>query len=113
MQRTLLLDIVVAQRPPVLQLFPGEDQSLLIRRDSLLVLNLGLDIVDRVAGFDLEGDGLPRQGLDEDLHTSSETEDQVKGRFLLDVYMAARKGANRSVSSFLLFGKERRNDDSL
>jgi len=31
-------------------------------------LNFGLDIVDRVGGFNLEGDGFARKGLDEDLH---------------------------------------------
>ena len=31
-------------------------------------LDLGLDIVDGIGGFDLEGDGLTRKGLDEDLH---------------------------------------------
>ena len=34
----------------------------------LLVLNLGLDIIDGVGRLHLEGDGLPRKGLDEDLH---------------------------------------------
>ena len=43
----------------------GEDQTLLVRGDSLLVLDLGLDIVDRIGGLDLEGDGLARKGLDE------------------------------------------------
>ncbi len=33
-----------------------------------LTLNLGLDIVDGVRGLHLEGDGLAREGLDEDLH---------------------------------------------
>ena len=35
---------------------------------TFLVLDFGLDIVDGVAALDLEGDGLPREGLDEDLH---------------------------------------------
>ena len=82
----LLLDVVVRQGPVVtkhiaisttkyslilpaiLQLLAGKDQPLLIRRNSFLVLNLGLDILDRVTGFDLKGDGLTREGLDEDLH---------------------------------------------
>ena len=34
----LLLDVVVGEGPPVLQLLPGEDQSLLIRRNTLFVL---------------------------------------------------------------------------
>lgn len=63
-----LLNIVVRQRTPVLQLLPGEDQPLLVRRDALLVLDLGLDVVDGVGGFDFEGDGFTRQGFDEDLH---------------------------------------------
>merc|ERR1719158_743402 len=64
----LLLDVVVRQGPAILQLLAGKDQPLLIRRNSFLVLNLGLDILDRVTGFDLKGDGLTREGLDEDLH---------------------------------------------
>ena len=31
-------------------------------------LDFGLDILDGVAGLDLKGDGLPREGLDKDLH---------------------------------------------
>ena len=34
----------------------------------LLVLNLGLDVVNGVGRLHLEGDRLPREGLDEDLH---------------------------------------------
>ena len=46
-------------------MLPGEDQSLLVRRNPLLVLNLGFDIIDGIGGLDLEGDGLAREGLDE------------------------------------------------
>jgi hypothetical protein len=46
-------------------LLSSEDQTLLVRGDSLLVLDLGLDIVDRIGGLDLEGDSLARKGLDE------------------------------------------------
>ena len=60
-----LLDVVVAQGPPILELLAREDQALLVRRDPLLVLDLGLDIIDGVGGLDLEGDGLARQGFDE------------------------------------------------
>ena len=34
----LILDVVIGQGPAVLQLFTGEDQPLLVRGDSLLVL---------------------------------------------------------------------------
>ena len=85
MQRALLLDVVVAQRPAVLQLLTREDEALLVRRNALLVLNLALDVVDGVAGFHLERDSLARECLDEDLHTSTQSQDQVESRFLLDV----------------------------
>ena len=48
MKRTLFLDVIVRQGPSILQLLSGENQSLLVRRNSLLVLDLRLDIVDRV-----------------------------------------------------------------
>ena len=75
----LFLDIVVGQGTTILKLLAGEDKALLIGWDALLVLNLGLDIVNGVRGLDLKGDGLSRQGLDEDLHSTTEAEDQVEG----------------------------------
>ena len=47
-ERRLLLDVVVGQRAAVLELLASEDQALLVRRDALLVLDLGLDVLDRV-----------------------------------------------------------------
>jgi hypothetical protein len=64
----LLLDVVVRQRAAVLQLLAREDQALLIRRDALLVLDLGFDILNSVRALHLQRDGLARQCLDEDLH---------------------------------------------
>jgi hypothetical protein len=43
-QRALLLDVVVRKGAAVLKLLAGEDQSLLIRRDALLVLNFSFHI---------------------------------------------------------------------
>ena len=57
----------------------------MIGGDSFLVLDLGLDIFNGVRWLNIKSDGLASQSLDEDLHTSSESKDQVKGRFLLDV----------------------------
>mmetsp|Transcript_79918 Transcript_79918/g.222307 ORF Transcript_79918/g.222307 Transcript_79918/m.222307 type:complete len:179 (-) Transcript_79918:8-544(-) len=68
MQGGLLLDVIIAQSAPIFQLLSSEDQTLLIGRNSLLVLNLRLDIVDGVRRLDIERDGLARQGLYEDLH---------------------------------------------
>jgi hypothetical protein len=42
----LLLNVVVGKSATILELFPGENQALLVGRDALLVLNLRLDIVD-------------------------------------------------------------------
>ena len=63
----------------------SEDQTLLVGRDAFLVLDLSLDVLDGVGSLDLEGDGLSGEGLDEDLHSSSETEHEVEGGLLLDV----------------------------
>ena len=48
-------------------------------------LDLGLDVLNRVAGFNLQGDGLPSEGLHEDLHSATEPEHQVESALLLDV----------------------------
>ena len=85
MESGLLLDVVVREGSAVLELLSSEDKSLLIWWDSLLVLDLGLNILDGVSWLNVKGDGLTSQGLDEDLHTTSKSEDQVKGRLLLDV----------------------------
>merc|ERR1711874_464466 len=84
-ERTLLLDVVIRKGPPVLQLFASEDEPLLVRWDSLLVLDLGFNILDGVAGFYLQSDGLPSESLHEDLHPATEPEDQVESTLLLDV----------------------------
>merc|ERR1711990_662905 len=85
MEGALLLDVVVRESSSVLQLLAGEDQPLLIWGDSLLVLDLGLDVLDGVGWFDLEGDGLTGEGLDEDLHASPQSEHKMEGALLLDV----------------------------
>lgn len=59
------MDIVVAKGTAILELLASKDQALLVRGNAFLVLNLGLDIVNRVSRLDLKGDGLARQGLDE------------------------------------------------
>ena len=46
MQRRFFLDVVIRKSATIFQLLPGEDEPLLVRRDSLLVLDLGLDVLD-------------------------------------------------------------------
>lgn len=67
-QHILLVDAVVRQRGAVLQLLPREDEPLLVRRDALDVLHLGLHGRHRVRRrLDLQRDR-PRQRPHEELH---------------------------------------------
>ena len=95
----LLLNVVVRQRSAILELLSCKDESLLVRWDALLVLNLGLDIVDSVARLDLKSDGLASKSLDEDLHTTAETQDKVEGRFLLNVVVGESATVFKLLSS--------------
>ena len=85
MESGLLLDVVVGESSAVLKLLSGEDKSLLIWWDTFLVLDLGFDVLDGVCWLNIEGDGLTSKGLDEDLHSSSKSEDEMESGLLLDV----------------------------
>jgi hypothetical protein len=63
-QSRFLLDVVVRESSTIFELLAGEDQSLLIRGNTFLVLDLGLDVVYGVRGLDLEGDGLAREATE-------------------------------------------------
>jgi hypothetical protein len=85
MKSGLLLDIVVRKSSSVLELLSSEDKSLLVWWDSFFILDLGLDVFDGVCWLNIKSDGFSSEGLDEDLHTSSESEDQVESGLLLDI----------------------------
>jgi len=78
MKSRLLLDVVIGKSSSILKLLSGKDQSLLVWGNSLLVLDLSLDVLNGVAGLNLKGNCLSSEGLDEDLHSSSESENKVK-----------------------------------
>merc|ERR1719186_994001 len=80
-----LLDVVIGQSSAVFQLLPSENEPLLVWRNPLLVLDLSLNVLDRVRWLHLQGDCLASQGLHEDLHSTTEPENEVEGGFLLDV----------------------------
>ncbi|KAM0863660.1 hypothetical protein ACQ4PT_044442 [Festuca glaucescens] len=84
----LLLDVVVRKSAAVLKLLASKDEALLVRGNALLVLDLRLDVVDRVRRLNLQGDGLASEGLDEDLHATTEAEHQVESGLLLDVVVS-------------------------
>lgn len=68
MENGLLDDVIGSKSAAVLKLLAGEDEALLVGRDALLVLDLGLDILNGVRGLDLKSYSLTSQSLDEDLH---------------------------------------------
>jgi hypothetical protein len=67
-KRGLLLNIVICKRTLILQLLAGKNKALLIRRDSLFVLNFLLDRLNRIRWLCIQRNGLSRQGLHENLH---------------------------------------------
>jgi hypothetical protein len=85
MESGLLLDVVVGEGSAVLELLTSEDESLLVWWNTFLVLDLGFDIFNGVSWLDIEGDGLSSESLDEDLHTTSESQDEMESGLLLDV----------------------------
>ena len=78
MKGTLLLDVVVRQGSSILKLLSSKDEPLLVWGDSLLILDLGLDILNGVRGLHLEGDGLASEGLHEYLHNASGKEYHIE-----------------------------------
>lgn len=68
MEGRFLLDVVVGESTAIFQLLASEDQSLLIRGNSFLVLDLLLHIVDGIRRLHIECDSLSRQSFDKDLH---------------------------------------------
>merc|ERR1712187_894322 len=52
MEGRFFLDIIIGQRPSILQLFPGKNEPLLGVRKSFFVLDFCLHIVDGVGSFD-------------------------------------------------------------
>ena len=79
-----LLNIVVRKSATVLELFASKDQTLLVRRNALLVLDLRLHVVNRVRRLHLQRDGLAGQRLDEDLHSSTETKHCRRIRYYVE-----------------------------
>merc|ERR1719489_336918 len=58
MKGGFLLNVVVGKSATIFQLLAGKDQTLLIGGNSLLILDLSLDILDAVARFHLQRDRL-------------------------------------------------------
>ena len=91
MKRRFFLDVIVRQSATIFKLLSGEYQSLLIWRNSLLVLNFSFNIFNGVWCLNFESNSFASESLDKDLHTSSKSKNQMKSGFLLDVVV--RKSA--------------------
>ena len=85
MECWLFLDIVVTESSAVFQLFSGKDQSLLIGWDAFLILDLSFHILNGIWRLNVKSDGLSSQSLNEDLHTTSKSQDQMESGFLLNI----------------------------
>jgi len=85
MKGALLLDVIVREGTSIFELFSSKDKTLLIWRNSFLILDLSFDIFNGIGRLNLEGDGLTSESLDKDLHTTTKTKYEMKSAFLLDV----------------------------
>ncbi len=77
---TFLLNIVVRESAAVFELLAGEDQTLLIGGNALLVLDLALHVLDSIAGLHIKGDGFARKGLNEDLYEGEREKERTESR---------------------------------
>ena len=85
MEGRFLLDVVIRKSSAVLKLLTSEDKSLLIWWDTFLILDLSFDVFNGVCWLDIKSDGLTSESLDEDLHTTSKSEDEMESGLFLDV----------------------------
>ena len=99
MEGRLLLNVVVRKGSAILELLSSEDKSLLVWWDTFLVLDLGLDVLNGVGWLDIEGDGLSSESLDEDLHTTSESQHEMESGLLLDVVVGEGSAVLELLSS--------------
>jgi len=99
MKGWLFLDIVIRKSSSIFKLLSSEDKSLLVWWNSFLILNFGFDIFNGVSWLNIKGDGFTSEGLDEDLHTSSKSEDQVKSGLFLNIIVGKSSSIFKLLSS--------------
>merc|ERR1711933_257190 len=78
MKGGFFLNVVITQSSSIFKLLTSKNQTLLIRRNTLFVLDLSLYIINGIRRFHIQGDGLSSQGFDKNLHSSTKTKHQVK-----------------------------------
>ena len=85
MKGWLFLDIVIRKSSSIFKLLSSEDKSLLIWWDTFLILDFSFNVLNGVCWLNVKSNSFSGKGLDEDLHTSSKSEDQVESGFLLNI----------------------------
>ncbi len=100
MQSGFFLNVVVRKSPSVFELFSSEDESLLIGGNSFLVLYFGFDVFNGVTGLHVECNCFSSESFHENLHSSSQSQNQVQSGFFLNVVV------RQSSSVFQLFSSE-------
>jgi len=99
MESWLFLDVVVWKSSSILKLFSSKDKSLLIWWDTFFILDFCFYIFNGICWLNIKSDGFSSKGLDEDLHTSSKSEDQVESWFFLNVVIGKSSSIFKLLSS--------------
>ena len=94
-----LLDVVVTKSAAVFKLFASENQPLLIWGDSFFVLDFCFHVFNSVASLDFQCDCLSCECLDKDLHTTTQTKDQMECGFFLNVVVTQSAAVLKLFSS--------------
>lgn len=79
-QSALILNVVVGERTTVFEPRGGEDQTLLVGGNALLLADLRLDVVDGVGRVHFQRERLPAERLDEDPPDATRTGEDLDGR---------------------------------
>merc|ERR1711937_416380 len=87
MESRFLLDIIISKSSTIFQLLTSKDQTLLVRRNTFLILNFLLDILNGITGFNIQSNSFTSQCLHKNLHTTttSKSKDKMESRFFLDI----------------------------
>merc|ERR1712243_438486 len=85
MKSGFFLDFVVTESSAILKLFASKDQPLLVWWDSFLVLDLSFYIFNGVRWVNFQSNGFTSESLHKNLHSTTETQNQMKSGLFLDV----------------------------
>ena len=93
------MNVIVGESSTIFKLLSSEDKTLLVWRNTFFVLNLSLHIFNSISRLNFKSDCLTSEGLYEDLHTTSESKNQVEGRFLLNIIVGESSAIFKLLSS--------------